>query len=103
MKATAYHEYTWPTSIQAQGSVLEISSPSELPSLWAEQIIADQRSELRAGVDVIVAAPRRFTDHLQQGNTSLSRISFIVLDEAGRMLDMGFELLIREVHDSAIC
>uniref|UniRef100_A0A6N2KDG0 Helicase ATP-binding domain-containing protein n=1 Tax=Salix viminalis TaxID=40686 RepID=A0A6N2KDG0_SALVM len=61
------------------------------------------RSELRAGVDVIVAAPRRFTDHLQQGNTSLSRISFIVLDEAGRMLDMGFELLIREVHDSAIC
>ncbi|KAJ6411436.1 hypothetical protein OIU84_008081, partial [Salix udensis] len=53
MKATAYHEYTWPTSIQAQGSVLEvaieeekqiigISSPSELPSLWAEQIIADQ-------------------------------------------------------------
>ncbi|KAJ6759746.1 ATP-DEPENDENT RNA HELICASE DBP3, partial [Salix purpurea] len=58
--------------------------------------IADQRSELRAGVDVIVATPRRFIDHLQQGNTSLSTISFIVLDEAGRMLDMGFELLIRE-------
>ncbi|XP_057987519.1 ATP-dependent RNA helicase DBP2 isoform X2 [Hevea brasiliensis] len=59
--------------------------------------IADQRSELRAGVDVIVATPGRFIDHLQQGNTSLSRISFIVLDEADRMLDMGFEPQIREV------
>ncbi|KAG8633672.1 ATP-dependent RNA helicase RhlE isoform X1 [Manihot esculenta] len=59
--------------------------------------IADQRSELRAGVDVIVATPGRFIDHLQQGNSSLSRISFIVLDEADRMLDMGFEPQIREV------
>ncbi|KDP45713.1 hypothetical protein JCGZ_17320 [Jatropha curcas] len=59
--------------------------------------IAEQRSELRAGVDVIVATPGRFIDHLQQGNTCLSRISFIVLDEADRMLDMGFEPQIREV------
>ncbi|XP_048227048.1 ATP-dependent RNA helicase DBP2 isoform X2 [Ricinus communis] len=59
--------------------------------------IADQRSELRAGVDIMVATPGRFIDHLQQGNTSLSRISFIVLDEADRMLDMGFEPQIREV------
>jgi len=56
-----------------------------------------QRSELRAGVHIIVATPGRFIDHLQQGNTSLSRISFIVLDEADRMLDMGFEPQIREV------
>ncbi|KAJ6433280.1 hypothetical protein OIU84_017053 [Salix udensis] len=59
--------------------------------------IADQKPELRAGVDVIVATPGRLIDHLQQGNTSLSRISFIVLDEADRMLDMGFEPQIREV------
>jgi len=56
-----------------------------------------QRSELRAAVHIIVATPGRFIDHLQQGNTSLSRISFIVLDEADRMLDMGFEPQIREV------
>lgn len=60
-------------------------------------IILQQRSELRVGVDVVVATPGRFIDHLQQGNTSLSRISFIVLDEADRMLDMGFEPQIREV------
>ncbi|XP_050217412.1 ATP-dependent RNA helicase DBP2-like [Mercurialis annua] len=59
--------------------------------------ISDQRSELRGGVDIVVATPGRLIDHLQQGNTSLSRISFIVLDEADRMLDMGFEPQIREV------
>lgn len=52
---------------------------------------------------MVVATPGRFIDHLQQGNTSLSRISFVVLDEADRMLDMGFEPQIREVHDYAIC
>ncbi|KAL6200490.1 hypothetical protein ACLB2K_030271 [Fragaria x ananassa] len=59
--------------------------------------IAEQRSELRAGVRIVVATPGRFIDHLQQGNTSVSRISFVVLDEADRMLDMGFEPQIREV------
>ncbi|CAA2966219.1 ATP-dependent RNA helicase DBP2-like isoform X1 [Olea europaea var. sylvestris] len=59
--------------------------------------ISEQRSELRAGVNIVVATPGRFIDHLQQGNSSLSRISFVVLDEADRMLDMGFELQIREV------
>ncbi|OIW20207.1 hypothetical protein TanjilG_06618 [Lupinus angustifolius] len=59
--------------------------------------IEKQRSELKAGVEVVVATPGRFIDHLQQGNTSLSRVSFFVLDEADRMLDMGFEPQIREV------
>lgn len=60
--------------------------------------MSQQRSELRAGVDIVVATPGRFIDHLQQGNTSLSRISFVILDEADRMLDMGFEPQIREVE-----
>lgn len=46
----------------------------------------------------MVATPGRFIDHLQQGNTSLSRVSFVILDEADRMLDMGFEPQIREVY-----
>ncbi|XP_061366786.1 ATP-dependent RNA helicase DBP2-like isoform X2 [Gastrolobium bilobum] len=62
--------------------------------------IEKQRSELRAGLEIVVATPGRFIDHLQQGNTSLSRISFVVLDEADRMLDMGFEPQIREVMRS---
>ncbi|EPS64666.1 hypothetical protein M569_10114, partial [Genlisea aurea] len=59
--------------------------------------MSEQKSDLRAGVHVVVATPGRFIDHLQQRNTSLSRISFVVLDEADRMLDMGFEPQIREV------
>ncbi|CAA7389234.1 unnamed protein product [Spirodela intermedia] len=59
--------------------------------------IGEQRADLRAGVQIVVATPGRFIDHLQQGNTSLSRISFVVLDEADRMLDMGFEPQIREI------
>ncbi|PHU07183.1 ATP-dependent RNA helicase p62 [Capsicum chinense] len=58
--------------------------------------ISEQRCELRAGVHIVVATPGRLIDHLQQGNTSLSRITFVVLDEADRMLDMGFEPQIRE-------
>lgn len=46
---------------------------------------------------IVVATPGRFLDHFQQGNTSLSRISFVVLDEADRMLDMGFQPQIQEV------
>eukprot|EP00741_Cyanophora_paradoxa_P011773 tig00020563_g11377.t1 len=48
------------------------------------------------GVDFVVATPGRFIQHLQQGNTALSRCSFLVLDEADRMLDMGFE---DQIHD----
>ena len=51
----------------------------------------EQRHELRTGVEVVVATPGRFIDHLQQLNTNLDRVSFVVLDEADRMLDMGFE------------
>eukprot|EP00798_Chlamydomonas_sp_ICE-L_P028740 gene28740-31918_t len=57
----------------------------------------EQRHELHSGVEIVVATPGRFIDHLQQGNTRLDRVSFIVLDEADRMLDMGFEPQIKEV------
>ncbi|WIA13020.1 hypothetical protein OEZ85_006630 [Tetradesmus obliquus] len=60
----------------------------------------EQRRELLGGVEVVVATPGRFIDHLQQGNTNLGRVSYVVLDEADRMLDMGFEPQIREVLQS---
>src|SRR5512140_372182 len=49
-----------------------------------------QMDALRDGVDVLVATPGRLLDHLQRGTCKLDRIEFLVLDEADRMLDMGF-------------
>ena len=49
----------------------------------------EQRS-LRMGADVVIATPGRLLSHIKVGNVDLSRVSFFVLDEADRMLDMGF-------------
>lgn len=45
---------------------------------------------LKMGADVIIATPGRFISHITMGNVDLSHVSFFVLDEADRMLDMGF-------------
>ncbi|MCF7985579.1 MAG: DEAD/DEAH box helicase [Thiohalocapsa sp.] len=56
-----------------------------------------QTSALKRGVDIVVATPGRLLDHASQGNIDLSGIELFVLDEADRMLDMGFIHDIRRV------
>jgi len=52
--------------------------------------INPQIAELRRGVDIVVATPGRLLDHVQQKTVDLKSIEILVLDEADRMLDMGF-------------
>ena len=56
-----------------------------------------QKSQLRKGVDIVVATPGRLLDHLSQNTLDLSRVEVFVLDEADRMLDMGFKKDIERV------
>jgi len=56
-----------------------------------------QRDALRRGVEVLVATPGRLIDLMEEGCCDLSQISYLVLDEADRMLDQGFERDIRKI------
>ncbi|MEN8261009.1 MAG: DEAD/DEAH box helicase [Pseudomonadota bacterium] len=61
--------------------------------------INPQITTLRRGVDILVATPGRLLDHVGQGTVDLSKVEILVLDEADRMLDMGFIRDIRKILD----
>ncbi|CAB4409753.1 unnamed protein product [Rhizophagus irregularis] len=66
--------------------------------------VAPQKIELAKGCDVLTATPGRLNDFLERGIVSLRRVKYLILDEADRMLDMGFETDIRKiVQKSDLC
>ncbi|XP_017781503.1 PREDICTED: DEAD-box ATP-dependent RNA helicase 20-like isoform X2 [Nicrophorus vespilloides] len=56
-----------------------------------------QARDLERGVEIVIATPGRLIDFLEKGTTNLTRCTYLVLDEADRMLDMGFEPQIRKI------
>lgn len=56
-----------------------------------------QARDLERGVEIVIATPGRLIDFLEKGITNLQRCTYLVLDEADRMLDMGFEPQIRKI------
>jgi ATP-dependent RNA helicase RhlE len=77
---------------QVQTSVADYGKYSPLRSiaLYGGVSIRPQIAALARGVDIVVATPGRLLDHLNQRTLDLSRVEILVLDEADRMLDMGF-------------
>jgi ATP-dependent RNA helicase DDX5/DBP2 len=57
----------------------------------------EQVYDLKRGMEIVVATPGRLIDHLESGMTNLRRVTYLVLDEADRMLDMGFEPQLRSI------
>ena len=57
----------------------------------------EQTKALKKGVDIIVATPGRLLDHVERGHVDLSKIEILVLDEADRLLDMGFMPQVRKI------
>ncbi len=66
-------------------------------SLIGGASMKNQCDALRRGVSVIIATPGRLLDHIERGTVSLTHIETLVLDEADRMLDMGFLPAIRQI------
>ncbi len=70
-------------------------------AVYGGQSMNVQLDALRRGVQVVVGTPGRIIDHLQRGTVNLSRTRFVVLDEADRMLDMGFIDDVNTILDAA--
>ncbi len=64
--------------------------PLTITALYGGSKSSTQEKKLKAGIDIIIATPGRLLEHLAQGSVNLSEVEFVVLDEADRMLDMGF-------------
>ena len=76
-------------SVRVYGKYLDLTSMVMFGGVG----MGAQIDKLRRGVDILVATPGRLLDHAQQGTLDLSQVQVLILDEADRMLDMGF------IHD----
>jgi ATP-dependent RNA helicase RhlE len=80
-------------SVRVYGKYLKLTSAV----IFGGVGINPQIKLLKQGVDILVATPGRLLDHHQQGTVSLNHVEILVLDEADRMLDMGFIRDIRRI------
>jgi superfamily II DNA/RNA helicase len=64
--------------------------PFSITSLYGGVKLGGQAAKLRAGVDILISTPGRLLEHMTLCNVNLASVEYVVLDEADRMLDMGF-------------
>src|SRR3954468_11874246 len=87
--------------IQVEESVRKYAkhAPLEVVPVYGGVPLEPQQKKLRAGVDIVVATPGRLIDHLERQNVVFDDLEVLVLDEADRMLDMGFAPQINKIVD----
>jgi ATP-dependent RNA helicase RhlE len=85
-------EPTRELAIQVAGETEKLAARTSLRvvSVYGGAGMKKQTDKLRRGVDVVVATPGRLMDHMRRKNVNLRDVQILVLDEADRMLDMGF-------------
>lgn len=86
-------------AVQIQGEALKFGSHANARStcIYGGAPKGPQIRDLRRGVEIVIATPGRLIDMLEAQHTNLRRVTYLVLDEADRMLDMGFEPQIRKL------
>lgn len=79
-------------AVQVLGEFAKLSKGTALRGLatYGGQRLQTQVNSLKRGVNIVVATPGRAIDHLQRGTLNLHRLQIVVMDEADRMLDIGF-------------
>ena len=79
-------------AVQVRGEVVKLSAGRHLHCVpvYGGKPIRDQIDKLRKGVDIVVGTPGRVLDHMGRKTLDLRQLEFVVLDEADRMLDIGF-------------
>jgi ATP-dependent RNA helicase RhlE len=87
--------------IQVEESVRKYAkhAPLGVAAVYGGVPLEPQQKKLRAGVDIVVATPGRLIDHLDRQNVVFDDLEVLVLDEADRMLDMGFAPQINKIVD----
>lgn len=86
--------------ITQEAKRLTFRSPARVQAIYGGEDAVGQLRNIAAGIEIVVCAPGRLDDFLQRGVISMEEVKFLVLDEADRMLDMGFEPQIRNIIET---
>ena len=86
-------------AVQIQSECQRFGAPSRVrtAAVYGGVPKGPQIRDLQRGAEIVIATPGRLIDMLELGKTSLKRVTYLVMDEADRMLDMGFEPQIRKI------
>ncbi|WZZ07541.1 hypothetical protein YC2023_093462 [Brassica napus] len=86
-------------AVQIQQEASKFGSSSKIKStcIYGGVPKGPQVRDLQKGVEIVIATPGRLIDMMESNNTNLRRVTYLVLDEADRMLDMGFDPQIRKI------